>query len=224
MPERAKFAPMISGVFFALPATIAMNCDSVVRADTPCVEQPPQPVAERPYRIVPYGYWACHQCHAMRTEVLLWTARYDRANGRKCWSLVDANGRDVTAAHVRAAAAPEPAPTLSSKLASLWADFTGAWPKTTFWADLTGAPPKATPESKAPQISAPNPSHKTQIKSANADNGVREGQRSSGEGHVERRVSSVPPELERDPLFQEFLRWREREKIMKTFSPPPSTQ
>lgn len=224
MPERAKFAPMISGVFFALPATIVVNC-CVARADTPCVEQPPQPVAERPHQVAPYGYRACHECHAMGREILLWTVRYDRANGRKCWSLVDANGRDVTAAHLRAPAMPPP--TLSSKLASLWADFAGAWPKATLWANLTGAPPKATPESNAPQIGALNPPRKNQSKAANADktdSSVRGSQRSDGEGRAEKPISSAPTELERDPQFQEFLRWRERQNIMKTFSPPPSAQ
>lgn len=214
MPERVKFAPMISGVFFVLLATGAVNFYGIVRADTPCIERPPQPVAERSHRIVPYDFAACHACHATATEILTWTVRRDRPNGRQCWSLVDASGRDVTAEHVRSPAAHAPASTLSAQLASLWGYLTEAFPK-------------ATPESNASQISAPNPPHRNQSKAANAnktDSSVRGDPRSSGEGHAVKRVSSIPTDLGRDPLFQEFLRWRERRNAPKTFNPPLSGQ
>jgi hypothetical protein len=127
---------------------------------------------------------------------------------------VDASGRDVTAEHVRSSAARAPAPTLSAQLASLWTYLTEAFPK-------------ATPESDAPQTSAPNPPRQNQSKAANADktdSSVRGGPRSSGEGHAVKRVSSIPADLGRDPLFQEFLRWRERRNTTKTSNPPPSGQ
>src|SRR5260370_41299145 len=109
MPERANsFAPTIPGVFSVLVATIGVPFSSPARADSACLEQPSQPAAEG----------------------TRWSLHYDRAKGRKCWILVGAstNGHDAAAAQAQPNAAPTPGPveSLSSQIASLLGNLTGA--------------------------------------------------------------------------------------------------
>jgi hypothetical protein len=192
MPERANsFAPTIPGVFSVLVATIAIHFCGSVRADSACLAQPSQPAAE-----------------GMR-----WSAHYDRSKGRKCWILVDAstNGHDASQAQPNAAATA--VETLSSQIASLLGN-------------LTGASANVTPQATAPQVGAASVPRKPQGNGANAskaDNSARADQRSTGEGHAAaKRVSPTPTELEREALFEEFLRWRESQQIIGTPSPGPA--
>jgi hypothetical protein len=215
-------APMRLGAAFIALALAAVTFDSPVRADDSCIEQPPQPVAEgmsggvpRNYS-VPYDYAACHSCHARATEVLLWNFRYDRAKGRKCWFLVDAYGREVTEVHMRSRAASAPTSTFSSKLASWFGNL-----------NFFGKSENAAPESDAPKLSPPNPPSQHHGDTANAkrtDSGVRVDQSSSGEAYPAKRVSQVSIRQEERTLFEEFLRWRERERIVNTLGPAPSTR
>ena len=105
MPERVNsFAPMISGVFSVLVATIAVQFSTPARADSACIEQPSQPAAEG----------------------TRWSVRYDRAKGRKCWFLVDTptNGHEAAAPQEQQSAAS--APSLASRITSLLSSLTGA--------------------------------------------------------------------------------------------------
>ena len=190
MPERANsFAPTIPGVFSVLVATIAVHFCSPVRADSACLEQPSQPAVEG----------------------TRWSAHYDRAKGRKCWILVNAstNGRDAAApqAQPNAASTSAPVETLSSQIASLLGN-------------LTGASANVTPQASAPQVGPASVPRKPQGNAANAsktDNGVR------GEGHAVKRVSPALTQPERQALFQEFLRWQENQESISTLIPwPPS--
>ena len=195
MPERASsFAPTIPGVFSVLVATIAVHFCSPVRADSACLEQPSQPAVEG----------------------TRWSAHYDRAKGRKCWILVNAstNGRDAAApqAQPNAASTSAPVETLSSQIASLLGN-------------LTGASANVTPQASAPQVGPASVPRKPQGNGANAnkaDNSVRADQRSTGEAHAAKRVSPPLTELEREALFEEFLRWQESQQIIGTPSPGPA--
>jgi hypothetical protein len=217
---------MLFGTVFVSFATVTIAFDGPARADDVCIEQPPHPVAQGMPESVPYKYAACHSCHTKATtEVLAWTVRNDRVSGRKCWFLLDDHGRDVTKTHVRSSAAPMPtsaAPTptsyvppttFSSKIASLFGNF-----------NFMGTPANAAPESNAPPVSAPqigppNSPQKHEGDSANAkktDSTVQTAQKSVGKGHEAKRVSQVIIPQEERVLYEEFLRWREYEKIFKT--------
>jgi hypothetical protein len=197
MPERVNLlAPLHSAVFLALVATMAIPVCSPARADSACLEQPNQPAAEGKR----------------------WTARYDRAKGRKCWVLVDVstNGREVAAP--QAQPAPQAEPTLASQIASLLG--------------LTEASANAAPQSNAPQAISPQitpskPARKPQgnIASANrTDSAVGTDPRNTGEGHAVKRASPAMTELERDALFEEFLRWHESKQNIGRLKAWPSTQ
>ncbi len=186
MRERVNsFAPMIPGVFSVLLATVAVLPCSAVRADNACIEQPSPPAAEG----------------------TRWSLHYDRAKGRKCWVLVDAsaNGHDAAAPQSQpsAAATPAPVPSLSSQIASLLGN-------------LTGASANVTPQAAAPQVSPASGLRKPQgnaVNSSKTDNGVRADQRSNGEGHAVKRSSPALTAPEREALFEEFLRWQNQESI-----------
>jgi hypothetical protein len=195
MPERVNsFAPIIPSVCFVAVATIiAVHFLSPARAENACIEQPSQPAPEG----------------------TRWSARYDRAKGRKCWFLVDANGREVTASRARPGAAPTPAPadSLSSQIASLLNS-------------LTGATEYAAPQGDAPQIgpaAAPRKPRGSGAGASKADNVARADQKSAGEGRTAKRASALT-EPEREALFEEFLRWRESQQMTGTASPSPSTR
>jgi hypothetical protein len=188
MPERVNSAaPRIPGVLAVLVVTIAVHFLSPARANNACIEQPSPPAAEG----------------------TRWSLHYDRAKGKKCWVLLDAstNGRDAAAAQAQPNAAPTPGPVeqLSSQIASLFGN-------------LTGASANVTP----PQTSAAGGPRKPQGNAANAsktDSGVRADQRSAGEGNAAKRVSPALTQLEREALFEEFLRWQESQQI--TGAPGP---
>ena len=197
MPERANsFGPTIPGVFSILVATIAVHFCSPVRAGSTCLEQPSQPAAEG----------------------TRWSLHYDRAKGRKCWILVDAstNGHDAAAAQAQPNAAPTPGPveSLSSQIASLLGN-------------LTGASANVTPQVNGPQTTPASVPRKPQGNAANAgkaDNGVRADQRSIGDGNATKRVSPALTQLEREALFEEFLRWQQDQQSPSTLLPAPSSR
>jgi len=193
MPERASsFAPTIPGVFAVLVATIAVHFCGPVRADSACLEQPNQPAAEG----------------------TRWSAHYDRAKGRKCWILVDAStsGHDAQQAQPNAVSASAAVETLSSQIASLLGN-------------LTGASANVTPQSTAPQAGSASVPRKPQGNAANpskAENGVRTDQR--GEGHAVKRVNPALTQPEREALFEEFLRWQQNEATLGTILPGPASR
>ena len=188
MPERANsFAPTIPGVFAVLVATTAVHFCGPGRADSACLEQPSQPAAEG----------------------TRWSAHYDRTKGRKCWVLVDAstNGHDAPQAQPNAASTSAPVETLSSQIASLLGNLTGASANVT------------------PQAGAANVPRRLQGNAAIAsktDNGVRTDQR--GEGHAVKRVNPALTQPEREALFEEFLRWQQNEDTLSTLLPGSSSR
>jgi len=196
MPERVNsFAP-IPSVFLVFVATIAVHFCSPAWAESGCIEQPSQPAAEG----------------------TRWSAYYDRSKGRRCWVLVDANGRDVTALQAQPSAAPTPGPvaSLSAQIASLLNN-------------LTGATANAVPQVNASQGDAPqiSPARKPQGGAANAskaDNGVRADQKSIGEGRAAKRVPPPLTQPEREALFEEFLRWQESRESVSALKPWPSSR
>ncbi len=194
MPERASsFAPTIPGVFSVLVATIAVHLCSAVRADSACLEQPNQPAAEG----------------------TRWNAHYDRAKGRKCWILVDAstNGHDAPQAQPNAASTSAAVETLSSQIASLLGN-------------LTGASANVTPQATTPHAGAAGVPRKPQGNAANAsktDNGVRTDQRGE-EGHAAKRINPALTQPAREALFEEFLRWQQNKDTLSTLLPGPSSR
>jgi hypothetical protein len=186
MPERVNsFAPVLPCVFLALVATVAVDFVSPVRAESACIEQPSHSAAEGTH----------------------WKARYDRAKGRKCWFLVDPNGRDITPSQAQPSSVPTPAPVdlLSSQIASLLGSLTAA--------AENAMPQVSAPPADAPQTGSARAPHKPRgngAKAMRADNGLRGEQKGAGEGRgAAKRVSSPLTEPEREALFEEFLRWQE---------------
>ncbi len=193
MPERVNsFDPIFRSVSFAFIATIAVHFASPARGESACIEQPSQKAAEGTH----------------------WTAHYDRAKGRRCWLLVDANGRDVTALQAQSSAAPTPSPVdaLSSQIASLLGSLTTAAESA---APQVNAPPGDAPQT-AP-LRTPRKPRGNGVNAGKADNAIRAEEKGAGEGRTAKHVSAPLTEPERVELFEEFLRWRE---IQQTVSEP----
>src|SRR5262252_10705215 len=206
MPKRGNsFAPIIPSLAFVFVATIAVHLCSPVRAETACIEQPSQPAAEGTH----------------------WSSRYNRAKGRKCWFLVDANGHDVTASQIQPSAAPTPAPASSlSPLAQITSllGLTGATANAVPQANTQQA---NTPQGDPAQISPASVPRKRDGNAANAsknDNGSRADQKTVGEAHPVKRVSLPLTPEEREALFEEFLRWQENRQSASTLSPWPHSR
>jgi hypothetical protein len=94
---------------------------------------------------------------------------------------------------------------LSSQIASLWGNLTGASANVTTQA----------PVPRKPQGNAAN--------AGKADSSVRADQRSAGDGHAVKRVSPALTQPEREALFEEFLRWQEKESV-STLIPWPRSR
>jgi hypothetical protein len=201
MRERINsFAPILACVFLVFAATVAVDFMNPVWAESACIEQPSQNAAQGTH----------------------WSARYDRAKGRKCWVLVDANGRDVTASQAQPGLAPTPGlvDALSSQIAS-------------FFGSLTGAAVKATPQVSAPQgdapptgpVVAPLKPRGNGANASKADNRAGAEQKGAGDaGGAAKRVSPSLTEPEREALFEEFLRWQEIQHAIDASSYAPSSR
>jgi hypothetical protein len=193
MPEHVNsFSPLLPAAFFVFVATITVY--SPARAESLCIEQPSQQAPDGTH----------------------WNSRYDRPKGRKCWFLVDAHGREVTAPLPQPSAAPTPDPvqTLSSQLAALFGN-------------ATAAPANVAPQATAPQSNLANAPRKPPGNTANAnktDNAVRADQRSASEGPAVKRTSSALTQQERNALFEEFMRWHESQENVTALKPWPSTR
>jgi len=202
MPDAVNsFGSVISGAIF-ISLAITVNFDGPARAESPCIEHPPQPAAETPLPSGHPDYPTCSVCRATATEVLLWSFRYDRT-GRKCWFLGDTYGRDVTEQHMRGAGAATQ--TIWSRLSSVFDNFS-----------ITTAPINATSDG-LPSSSA-DPARKRQANTANAngtDDNVRISQKIGGEGGTIKQVSKVSLQPGEQALYHEFLRWRDAQKFIK---------
>jgi hypothetical protein len=206
MPERiTSFNPTFVGGVFVSLAAIAINLNSPARAA--CVEQASQPAPE-PIHVsvpshvsVPYDYAACHACHAMGAQELHWTFRYDRAKGRKCWFLLDTAGHDVTEAHVAAAASTS---TFWSKIQSWFGTLNLM--KTA----------NAEPENTAPRgiLASPLRKQGDTVNANKKDSNGRAADRNNDEGRAAKRTSQTSKREDERVLFEEFMQWRERQKVI----------
>jgi hypothetical protein len=195
MPERVtSFAPILPCVFLVLAAMIAVEFVSPVRGEGACIEQPAPKAAEGTH----------------------WSARYDRAKDRKCWFLVDANGRDVTASPAApSSAATATVESISSQIASLFGSLTAAVAE--------NAIPRSVP-GDAGQTAAPHKPRGNGANASKADNAARGEHKSAGEGRdAVKRVSPALTEPEREALFEEFLRWQEIQRTIGASGHSPSS-
>jgi hypothetical protein len=222
MPERVNsFGSVISGVIFT-SLVITINFDSSALAESPCIEHPPEPVAEVILPSVRQDYPICASCNAAAMEVLFWSVRYDRAKGRKCWFLSDAYGRDVTEEHMRGAGAPTTTQTIWSKITSVFDTFSFRT------ASFTAAPTNTTTD--APQNTSADLARKRQVNAVNAnkaDDSIRINPKNSGEaGATKQQDSTKQDSAKQDSkvslqsteqgLYEDFLRWREAQELIKT--------
>ncbi len=173
---------------------------SVLAADD-CVAGPSRPPA-------PGGHWYYHR---------------DRASDRKCWYLVEPAARAPTAEAMQPQPAPEPSPQpvsqpdFGSFFSSLSAGFPGS---------ANGTQPVApTPDARSPQAApadglrnaeaAPahdlQPAHRPVALSALAPKPRQPTHARPPAEHADEQAAGPPDQAERDALFQEFLRWRERQ-------------
>jgi hypothetical protein len=137
-----------------------------------------------------------------------WYYRLDRVNNRKCWYLVEPDARAPTAEAPQSPPPPEaaPQPSWSSFFSSLSAGFAG-----------TTQPDAAGGDSRSLQTARPD-DRRGEEASRQQPRLVRHtDQEAAAKPH---RPARAPPEradegalnqTERDALFQEFLRWRERQ-------------
>lgn len=156
MLERINsFVSLLPAAFSVFAFVAMITACSEARADGACIEQPGQ----------------------QAPEGMHWSARYDRSSGRKCWLLLDANGRDATAllAQPSVPLLLEPIQALSSQLVSL------------LGGPIAAAP---APQSGAPQTNIANAPHRPLPANANrTDNRTRADQRSVSEGHAVKQAS-----------------------------------
>jgi hypothetical protein len=217
MPKRMKsLALTIFSAVFVSFSMLAIDFDRDAQAGDICIEKLPRPASEGAPGNPARDYMICHSCYFTK-EILLWDVRYDRATGRTCWFLRDAYGRDVTDAHVRSSAAPTPTFTLSS-LTSWFANF-----------NFMRALASAGPESNSSQTTPVEPPGKHQRDTANMKkmaSGVRDSHRSDSEARSEKRGSQASTHRDDQDderaQFEEFLRWRERRKVIDPMRPSPS--
>jgi hypothetical protein len=130
-----------------------------------------------------------------------WSLHADHAKNRRCWVLVDSAGRDLSA--------PEPQSAASTALSSLQSIL-----------GLTGDPSAQPPETLARPEAVPP--RKPQAPVAQPRSGNVNG--AAPRARTQQKADAQPAEDEmargeRDALFQEFLRWRESQKIVGPANP-----
>jgi hypothetical protein len=119
-----------------------------------------------------------------------WSLHFDSVKNRRCWVLVDSAGRNLSA--------PEPPPAGSNGLSSFQS----------FLSNLTGRPSSQAPETAAVPPRKPQP-HVARARVVNGAAGTE--QKADAKRDMTRG--------ERDELFEEFLRWRESQKITGPATP-----
>ena len=186
MPERINsFAPMILGVLSVLVAMIAVQSHAPVRADSACIEKPNQPAAEG----------------------TRWSARFDRAKGRKCWFLVDVTTNE--------AAPPQAQESTVSSLASQITSWLGS---------LTGASAAQVDAAQGNPASGPRKPQANVANAGRTDVADRTDQKGVGDGRAVKRVSSGLTQPQREALFEEFLRWHQSQENVSEANPPPASR
>jgi hypothetical protein len=122
-----------------------------------------------------------------------WSLHFDHAKNRRCWILVDASGHDLST----------PQPAASGGLSSFQS----------FLGNITGAAPAQPQEAPSTPAAAPAPRKpravQPHVASANRTNHPARAEPKSDAHPAGHDMSPG----ERDALFEEFLRWRESQKM-----------
>ena len=150
-----------------------------------------------------------------------WYYHLDHTSDRKCWYLVEPEARAPTAEAVQPQPAPEPPPQLPAPQPGFGAFFS------TLSAGFSGsaAAQPTTPDARGPQTApaddlkntetAPardlHPARRPAAVAALAPKPHQPAHTRSPAEHADERAAAPPDQAERDALFQEFLRWRERQ-------------
>jgi hypothetical protein len=136
-----------------------------------------------------------------------WHLHFDRVTNQRCWTLVDAKGREI---HLTP---PQPATTRPSSFPSFLGGFTGSGPP----------PPQQPPQQQVTTTPAPPLPRRLRVMTVNHQP-VRpvEQKTASHPARPETRQETKPEtrhemsQPDRDALFEEFLRWHESRKITGT--------
>jgi hypothetical protein len=173
----------------AVTVSAIFSTDSAARAADDCLAEPSRAPA-------PGGHWYFH---------------FDRASNRKCWYLVEPDTRSPTAEAAQAQPPAEPPPGFGSFFSLM--GLSSAPIGSPF--DTTGnvARPGDTARPDDPRnAAAPNPRPavtRHPDTQAALTKPHRSPARPSGD-HADEQSAAPPDQAERDALFQEFLRWRDR--------------
>lgn len=188
---------VMSCVLAVFVGLIMLDSNRAALAADDCLAGPNRPPA-------PGGHWYFH---------------LDRASDRKCWYLVEPATRTPTAEAAQPQSAPEPSPQpgFGSFFSSLSAGFPGS---------ASGTQPVAsTPDARSPQ-GAPaddlrnaeatpvrdlHPARRPATVAALAPKPHQPVHPRPPAEPVDEHAAAPPDQAERDALFQEFLRWRERQ-------------
>jgi hypothetical protein len=189
MSKRVSYVPALCVGLIAGAVTLAADYPALATDD--CLASPNQQLA-------PGGHWYYHT---------------DRATNRKCWYL------GASGAQTPAAETPQPQPTVE------------ATPQPTFGSffSLMGLPPPATaPQSDTPNSAgrngeaarsddsrnvaapAPRPARRPDSQAALTPKPRRPPPARPPVGRADEQPASPSDQAERDALFQEFLRWKDR--------------
>jgi hypothetical protein len=180
--------PLCAGLF---ATAIMLGTDHAALAADDCLAGPSRPPA-------PGGHWYY---------------RLDHVNNRKCWYLVEPEVRAPTTEAPQPQPSVEAAPpsSLGAFFSSLTAGFAGA---------TTGTQPDSTGDPRIVQTGRPDDPRSAEAapgrpprvtRQETAPNPQRPTRTKPPAEHADEGSSAPPSQAERDALFQEFLRWRERQ-------------
>jgi hypothetical protein len=191
MPKR--LIPCVLVTAGLLATAVALNPNSGLAAGD-CFAQPNRPPA-------PGGHWYYHS---------------DRVNNRKCWFLVEPTMPPAEALAASPFADANLQPTFPSFFSSLAAGFAGTNPAGApqgYANGDAGTAPTARPDDPDNDVALrarrPNPAHRSSAALASQH------RPSSARPRVdleEERPAQPADQAQRDALFQEFMRWKERQK------------
>jgi hypothetical protein len=185
----------MSCVLAVFVGLIMLGGNRPVLAADDCLAGPSRPPA-------PGGHWYYHR---------------DRASDRKCWYLVEPAARAPTAEATQPAPEPPPQPVSQPGFGSFFSSLSAGFP-----GPANGTQPVAsTPDARSPQAApaddprnaeaAPphdlHPAHRPAALAALAP----KPRQPTHARPPDEQAAGTPDQAERDALFQEFLRWRERQ-------------
>jgi hypothetical protein len=186
--------PLVPAVSVGLfVAVIVFGADRTAVAANDCLAGPDRPPA-------PGGHWYYH---------------LDHASDRKCWYLVEPEARVPAAEAVPPQPAPEPPPAPQPGFGAFFSTLSAGFPGST-------AAPPPTPDAHGPQTApadglknteaAPaRDLHPARRPAAVAALAPKPHQPRPPVAHPDEHAAASSDQAERDALFQEFLRWRERQ-------------